>query len=163
MTAGATYEPIATTSIGSTTASYTFTSIPSTYTDLIIIWSGTAASIDNVSLRFNGDTGTNYSATRIRGEGTAASTGHWSSTTMIYGPNSDSSGSTTVSWNVMDYANSSNYKTAIATGGGGGYESGVYTGTWRSTSAITSVTVLPNGGNNINAGTTLTLYGIASA
>jgi hypothetical protein len=71
MAAGATYEPIATTTLGTATSSFTFSSIPATYTDLrlVIGWvSGT-----NPRIRFNSDTATSYSQTAMYGDGTAAS------------------------------------------------------------------------------------------
>jgi len=113
MAAGSTYTPIATTTLGSATTSYSFSSIPSTYTDLIMVWNGTAAAQDNVSLRFNSDTATNCSVTRLRGDGSTASSSRWSNINMIYGSIADTSGSSTVTWHVMNYANSTTYKTAL--------------------------------------------------
>jgi hypothetical protein len=60
----ATYEKIATTTLGSTTATVTFSSISGAYTDLVLV-ERLVKSITGGSLqvRFNSDTGTNYSAT----------------------------------------------------------------------------------------------------
>lgn len=163
MAAGSTYTPIATTTLGSAVNSYTFTSIPSTYTDLVMVWNGATATSNNVSLQFNSDTASNYSVTRVRGTGSAAESSRWSSITLMFGPNPDSTGNSTVIWNVQNYSNTTTYKTAIAKGGGAGGEAGAYVGLWRNTAAITSMTVLIGGSVNMNVGTTLTLYGIAAA
>ena len=163
MAAGSTYTPIATTTLGSATNSYTFSSIPSTYTDLVIVWNGATATSNNVSLQFNSDTANNYSVTRMRGTGTAAESSRWSNIGLMFGPNPDTTGTSTVIWQIMNYSNSTTYKTAIAKGGGAGGEVGAYVGLWRNTAAITSTTVLIGGSVNMNVGTTLTLYGIQAA
>jgi len=64
MAAGATYEPIATTTVsGSSTSTVTFSSISGTYTDLVIIGNlGSQTTNAFPYLQFNGDTGSNYSA-----------------------------------------------------------------------------------------------------
>jgi hypothetical protein len=57
----ATYEPIATYTFPSAAQSYTFTSIPGTYDDLILIVANeTASSGQTIEMSFNGDTGNNY-------------------------------------------------------------------------------------------------------
>ena len=71
----ATYEKIATNTLSSAAISLTFSSIPATYTDLVLITSSQHAASDASSrlyLNFNSDTATNYSYTQIRGSGTAA-------------------------------------------------------------------------------------------
>ena len=59
-----TYEPIATTTLGSAASSITFSSIPATYTDLRLVLVHTpSASTGNAQMQFNSDTATNYSYT----------------------------------------------------------------------------------------------------
>ena len=72
------YESIATVSVGSGgTSSADFTSVPSTYTHLQIRYTTYASNGSYLSIQFNGDTGTNYSATRIRvSAGTVESNRH---------------------------------------------------------------------------------------
>jgi len=70
----ATYEPIATTTLGSAAATITFSTIAATYTDLrLTLVFTTSVGGANVFFRFNGDTGTNYSYTSLEGSGSAAS------------------------------------------------------------------------------------------
>ena len=84
MAAGATYEPISTTTLGSAVTSFNFNSIPSTYTDLRLVLVATANSTQ-IYPRFqvNSDTGTNYSFTRLRGDGTTASSAANTSQTAV--------------------------------------------------------------------------------
>ena len=76
MAAGNTYTPIATTTLGSAASSYTFSSIPGTYTDLVLVVSGKYSTgttgtttvqiqVGNTSL----DTGANYSIVYLNGSG----------------------------------------------------------------------------------------------
>jgi hypothetical protein len=53
-----TYTPLATVTLGTTAASVTFSSIPATYRDLIFVLSGLGGSA-NITLRYNGDSGSN--------------------------------------------------------------------------------------------------------
>ena len=79
----ATYEPIATNTLGSAAANVTFSSIPATYTDLVIVYQALAATGNpDMTAQFNGDTGSNYSATRLSGNGTAASSARYTSQTF---------------------------------------------------------------------------------
>ena len=57
MAAGSTYTPIATTTLGSA-GTITFSSIPSTYTDLVIVLNGNGSRVagtDDTGLRLNSD------------------------------------------------------------------------------------------------------------
>ena len=163
----ATYEKIATTTLGSA-GSITFNSIPATYTDLrIVLVSKSVYNGQNVQFRFNGDTGTNYSFTYLRGDGASASSYRESNKTFGYF--SDESSDTYPNMGTLDifsYAGST-YKTALATYSDDRNGSGYVFSTvnlWRSTSAITSVSLSPsNFTANFQAGTTATLYGILKA
>jgi hypothetical protein len=180
MAAGNTYTPIATTTLGSNTASYTFTSIPATYTDLVLVMNystaNSAGAAANVSgqLRINSDTASNYSQTLMYGFGSTANSGRESTQSVYwigdYGYLSSTSGvfGNTV-LNFMNYANTSYYKTFLertsnidnTQGSALGAVSGV--GLWRSTAAITSITLMVSSTNVYRTGSTFTLYGIAAA
>ena len=151
-----TYTPIATQTLGSIVSSITFSSIASTYTDLIMVFEGIAD--NNVNLRFNSDTGSNYSATRIRVDGASASSARFSNGQSMVG--SYDPGRSISIWQIMNYSNSTTNKSALNRGGGAGTNVEAYVGLWRNTAAITSVTVLTN---NFAAGSTFTLYGVKSA
>ena len=168
MPAGSTYSTIATTTLGSAQASYTFSSIASTYTDLVLVMSIIAESNlggQNALLRFNSDTGSNYSFTWMYGNGTSATSSRVSNSTSLGRADFyTTTVPTTTIVSIMNYANSTTYKTALTRSGvtdsGAGTRANV--GLWRSTSAINSITILTDSGNfGINS--TFTLYGIASA
>ena len=163
MPAGSTYTPIATTTLASTATDYTFTAIPSTYTDLVLVVAGQSASAGSSSLRVgNGsiDSGSNYSYTNLKGNGTTATSARNSSSTNgfigeIYGSQ------TVTIVNIMNYANTTTYKTFISRSNNAGNATSAWVSMWRSTAAIERVQFLS--GDTMQIGTTLTLYGIASA
>ena len=162
-----TYEPIATTTLGSAASSITFSSIPATYTDLRLVTTmlGSTTSI-GVNLRFNSDSGANYSSTFLVGGGSSAASGRNTGATEITMHYSFLS--TTIPTmgevDIFSYAGST-FKTLLHTltqdfNGSGNVEKQV--GLWRSTSAITTVS-LSTTANNFAIGTTATLYGIKAA
>lgn len=166
----ATYSPIATTTLSTSASSFTFSSIPGTYTDLrlVIVPITGSASDDNFVLRFNGDTTGNtlYSMTKLSGNGTAASSSRigndewWN---LIVG-RGVSSTPTMQSVDLFSYAGST-FKTGLITSQADNNGSGTVVrqvGLYRSTSAITQITVSTLS-NNLVAGTTATLYGILRA
>lgn len=171
MAAGSTYTPIATTTLGSTTASYTFSNISGSYTDLILVCNyGTNSSGEALSLQFNSDTGTNYSGTTLYGSGTAAATQRFTNQTVInlqrsVAPTASAVNSSSIA-HIMNYSNSTSYKTIISRANS---PVGIYDGiettanVWRSTSAITSIKVLYLSGGSFTTGTTFTLYGVTAA
>ncbi len=161
----ATYEKIATTTLGSATNSITFSSISGSYTDLVLILSITGFSDPSYSaaLRFNSDTGSNYSLTNLYGNGSSAGSDKTSSASQIqcYGkaigvPNAVSSAIT----NIQNYSNATTYKTALTRWGQAGAGLNANVGLWRSTSAITSVTIFGLNSNTFSTNSTFTLYGI---
>jgi hypothetical protein len=153
----ATYEKIATTTLGSGSADVSFTSIAGTYTDLIIIANGKTSSESTLGLRFNSDTATNYSSTYMRGNGTTATSGRFTSSSQMYAFNWNNSDSTAL-WQIQNYSNATTYKTALNRLGGAGLYVAASVGLWRSTSAITSITIKSN--DTFSTGSTFTLYGI---
>jgi hypothetical protein len=164
----ATYEPIATNTLGTATSSVTFSSIPATYTDLKIVCVGAMASSTGYwSFRLNADSATNYSMTFLSGNGTAASSSYLTSNNSGY-MNFSSTIGTSITMAILDifsYAGSTN-KTALATfsgdlNGSGQVERGV--NLWRNTAAVTSATIRTDTANNFAVGSTFTLYGIKAA
>jgi hypothetical protein len=88
MSKTATYAKIANTTLGSAQSSVTFNSF-SGYTDLILVCCATTATDDQfLSVRFNGDSGSNYSNTYMTGDGTTASSGRNAGTVAYIAGNS---------------------------------------------------------------------------
>ena len=165
MTAGATYIPIATTTLGSAAASYTFSSIPSTYTDLVLIFNGTTT--NGIALQLNGDTGANYSRTILYGDGSSALSTRGSSENYAFQtpPNPSGGNSLAMIYQINSYSTTTTYKTILSRFN---YPSGgvsAVVNLWRSTAAITSISVLSNigGSGTFSTGSTFTLYGISAA
>lgn len=172
MAISTTYVPIETYTLGSAASSVTFGSggtIPQTYTDLIIVcnFSASSSNVVTPSIRFNGDTGSNYSNTTLYGTGSTTTSvrytnqnksflGDFSAGVTTYAPD-------TYIIQVMNYSNSTTYKTfltrynQINSSNG---EVGATAGLWRNTNTITSITILSDGGQNYAVGSTFTLYGI---
>lgn len=157
---------IATTTLGSAASSITFSSIPSTYTDLRISFTfQTSASI--VGLRFNSDSANNYSFTYLDADGSTARSGATANSnyiaTITNGTPPSSTNYTFSTIDIFSYAGSTN-KTVLITNSNDKNGSGSVSrivGLWRSTSAITSITLVDRlGGNDLNTGTTATIYGI---
>jgi hypothetical protein len=161
-----TYEPIASQTLGSASASVTFSSIASTWTDLrLVIVGGIAsgASENIVCLRFNSDTGANYSDTHLWGNGSSPQNGRSTNTTFTRLWRVAIGGQSVITTDIMSYANSNVFKTVLSANANPAESVWRVVGLWRSTSAITSVTVLENSGNNFSSGSTFSIYGIKAA
>jgi hypothetical protein len=161
-----TYTPIATTTLGSSAASYTFSSIPSTYTDLRLIVNGVQTGTSgNPYITINSDTGTNYSITVLSGNGsTATSARSTNASFMYFGITAEVRNTLifTATLDLMNYSNTSTFKTVLSRGNNASFGADAIVGLWRNTAAISSITVDLDAGN-WNTGTTFTLYGIAAA
>lgn len=161
-----TYTLISETVLSSAQASVTFSSIPGTFKDLVVecvTRSNRADNVDLLGIRFNLDTGTNYSTTELSGDGGAAGSGRTSNATYIFGridANISPSGSwSIVNFNVFSYVSTTNFKTVLDRENTSGY-AGAIVGTWRSTSAITRIDLLPILGTTLNSGSTFRLWGV---
>jgi len=166
----ATYEPIATTTLSTTASVITFSSIPSTYTDLRLVWTVRSTAGGNYpTVRFNNDSGSNYSWTRIYGDGTSAASQANTSRSgigILWLTEVSSAADTfnLLTLDVFSYAGST-YKTSLTTAsadknGSGTVERAV--ALWQSTSAINRLDLTASS-STFTAGTTATLYGIKNA
>lgn len=168
-----TYTPIAT---GITTGSsngVTFTSIPQTYTDLLIVVnyrSAYSGAYDNLLLNANNTANGNYSSTLLIGNGSSASstryTGDYYGSTCGFVPaastTSGTFGSTIIQ--IMNYTNTTTFKTAITRSNTVGTNTVAAVSLLRGTGAITELTPFVYGNSsNLVSGSTATLYGIKSA
>lgn len=156
-----TYTPIATHTVVSAQPSYTFTSISSTYTDLVYVINNVTSGT-NMFVQFNGDTSTTYSSTQLYGSGSgnAASTRSSNSSYCLGGVLGDNG---TVKGNIQNYSNTSTYKTLISRGGSASWYLDAVVSLWRSTAAINSIKFYKDDASNFAVGTTFTLYGILAA
>ena len=167
MAAGNTYTAIAEQTLGSAAASVTFSSIPGTYTDLVLVVNGAIATgAQDIWVQVNGDTGSNYSRTNMYGYSGGPGSTRLSNQTKfaMYDAAALDNGYQFLSiMQFMNYSNTTTYKTMLerANNAARGVDAGVHL--WRSTAAINSIYVYNSGATNYIVGTTFTLYGIASA
>jgi hypothetical protein len=166
MAAGSTYTPIATTTLASTASSYTFSSIAGTYTDLVLVASIKSSTNSYAQMYVNGDNaGTAYSQTTLTGDGSSATSARNPNAPVNYlaqSNNIDATNFTPYTINIQNYANTNVYKTWLTRAGSASFATNATVSLWRSTSAITSITIQLNSGT-LAVGTTFTLYGIAAA
>jgi len=157
-----TYEPIATTTLSVDTASYTFTSIPNTYTDLILIINAGVTTQGPINAQINSDTTSTYSYTRLYGNGTSPTSDRFSSQPSLdlgYFSNDLNNNSIT---QFLNYSNTTTYKSIINRWSTAGFAASAV-GLWRSTTAINSIKLFNASPYNLKAGSTFTLYGIKAA
>ena len=168
----ATYTLISSNVLTTTAASVTFSSIPATFTDLVLRSSprATSSTVKAFRLNFNGVTGTSYSNTLLRGNGAAASSLRDSSNSYaelglfsgdditadifgsveVYIPNYTVSQNKAISGiGVSERDNTTAFIEASAA-------------LFSDTAAITSIEITTNGGDFI-AGSSFYLYGISNA
>lgn len=159
-----TFNCIATTTLTATASSITFSSIPNTYTDIIMMVAGNQSLNADGGLQFNNDTGTNYS--RIAMYAAGGSPGiddliqdNKDKIDISYFDNTYQGSAYTQIFNYTGSSRKSilNYFNARATA-----DLATTTGTWENTAVINTITYVPGAGH-FNAGMSVTLYGIKSA
>jgi hypothetical protein len=155
-----TYEPIATTTLGSAQANVTFSSITSAYTDLVIVIAPNTGATTS-SFTFNSDSSALYSRTVVRGDGSTASSFRQTGLSNLPVDGSVSGSFQNAIIQINNYSNASIFKTVIirSNNAGSGLDQAV--GLYRSTSAISTINF--NNGSNFGIGTVFTLYGIKAA
>lgn len=155
-----TYVALNRTITASSATTVTWSSIPSGYTDLVIVASCRAVSPGSATLlRFNGDTGSNYGRIRYLGTGSGNSTVAVpnESRIAIDAPNTDWSNFIA---SIHNYSNTTVHKTVMNRGNSNGFIS-AQAATWRNTSAVTSITLTIDSGSFVD-GSIFSLYGIRS-
>jgi hypothetical protein len=172
-----TYEPIATQTADGSTGVIEFTSIPSTYTDLILVSNlfspdtGHGALVSLIGVG-NGtiDTGSNYSYTYTTGNGSTASSSRLANGTVFAAVFASTAQSGNTAWSnsiiqFQNYSNTTTYKSMLwrdnVNGDGSATWFGV--GLWRSTSVINRIKLTLNVSQVYASGSTFTLYGIKAA
>ena len=163
---------IADTTLGSTAADITFSSIPSTYNHLMVVISGQCASASfngtDLSVQINSDTSANYRNARNTKYGTAGATvtiegatgnkcelgGIWCGTAAAFAVGN-------VQMTFPNYKATTLNKTMMFFGGSFSDAPGAGSGMsiWQNTAAITTLKIFSSGGGNLNTGTRATLYG----
>ena len=172
MASAATYTPIQTVTLTTTSSTVTLGNggtIPQTYTDLVLQWSVNASSSNaSVTAQFNGISTSTYSGTDLYGTGSGQGSQRYSNITALpvggFGVGLPTASNTYAvgTLHIMNYANTNTYKTTLTRTGDGGDGTEAVVCLWRSTAAITSISLIGSGAN-FTAGSTFTLYGILAA
>ena len=155
-----TYEPIATTTLSTATASVSFSSIPQTYTDLVLVVRGAATASAAAKINLNNNTSGIYDDTRLFAS-TAAGTDHSANSGEMYvGGGWFTDGMFTV--NIFNYTNTNVGKSIMSKYASPGTLLALNLTTFQSTAAVTSIQVGLNTSTYVS-GSNFTLYGIKAA
>lgn len=173
------YESIVTVNGSGSSGSVTISSIPSTYTHLQLRWIGRQTQSGRsdaaaIWLTFNGDSGANYAYQNFFGSSSAVSVQTQANTNYISLENSLTRGAAASNnygvgiLDITDYANTSKWKAVRSFQGENQNTSdnalALTQGQWRSTSAITSITITEQTGlGNLTTLSQFALYGIKTA
>ena len=170
------YDALATVNLSANTTSVTFSGIPTGYKHLqlrLFARTDRASNLDGVKINFNGDTAANYSFHLVYGEGASAGAGAISGASGTYGFLGNIAGASqttgvfgTAVVDILEYGNTNTYKTVRSLCGDDN-NSGVNYGfislsssNWRSTSAVTSITLDQESGSNFVQYSSFALYGV---
>jgi hypothetical protein len=171
------YESIASVNGTGSSATITFSSIPSTYSHLQIrcisrATGGAAASDDDLQIKINGAGGTSYARHWLIGDGTTASAAGSASTGNIDTGGCSASNATAANIygaaiiDIHDYASTTKYKTIRVFGGTNdntastSFAVRLVSGLYMATTAITSIDIICGSTNNWTTASTFALYGI---
>jgi hypothetical protein len=151
-----TYVALATTTLGASASSVTFSSIATSgYRDLVLVYNGTTSANIGVDVEFNSDTNSaNYSRVFMYAPPVDSGTG---------GPQEifySSTARTVVTCQIQDYSATDKHKTVLSRWGAVDVIVGASALRWANTNAITSLKLTPKSGNTFSSGSTFSLYGI---
>jgi hypothetical protein len=163
-----TYEVISATTVATAAQTVTLSSIPATYTDLVVVVNAQASAQSDLYLTFNGDTSALYSNATLYGDGTSAGStrnnrGNAFMTLTYYGAVTTTAGNSVHTINIMNYANTTTHKTVLTRANAASSGVDASAGLWGSTAAITSMTFDLPTTRTFSTGSTFTLYGIKAA
>ena len=158
-----TYDSISTTTLNSSSGTVSFTSIPQTYTDLVLIIYGSASTGPETWLQFNSDTGANYAVVRLYGYSTGGSVAGNSMNAITLQSGTATNNIINEEVHIFNYTNTNVKKTMINTHGNATDSVEIQAGLWLNTDAITSIKLLFDRSSSWNTGSRATLYGIAAS
>lgn len=156
-----TYTPLATVTLGASAASVTFSSIPATYRDLVMVLNCKVVSGDRFPRAvLNGDTTSNYVRIAMQSDGLGAFSNNGTDAFLTLG-----NANTTFGYNslthFMDYSATDKHKIVLCRSGVPGLQIRAIANRWQNTAAITSIKVELDG-SSYDTGSTFSLYGIVS-
>ena len=166
------YESIASATGTGSSNTITFSGIPSTYTSLQIRGTCRTTGATQATIRFNGDTGSNYTSHQLYGDGTTAAASGFAGSTSIsnggvlaYETSAAANLVGVFVLDIHDYTSTTRNKTTRIFTGRDENTAGFVrlgSGLWMNTAAITSVSLIISSGN-FTTQTQFALYGIKGA
>lgn len=167
VTAGGAMTAIASTTLSTNTRTITFSSIPATYDDLMVVTYTKTTTASFPYFRTNNDSATNYSRIALYGDGaSAAVSAATGETSVIFNSTSGTANLFVASQiHILNYKNTSNFKTFIvrqAQDYSGSGQTQLRVALYRSTSAINRID-LDGSGYDFTSGSVFALYGIKKA
>lgn len=155
-----TYTPLATITLGANASSVTFSSIPATYRDLIVIYT-TPSNISSSGfpgIRLNNDTGSNYDFVLMQTSADIVQSTSGTLTRMGLG----ATDTRAAVCQILDYSATDKFKPSLLRYGTADNTTvQARATTWKNTSAVTSLVFMTTAGQ-YQSGTTFSLYGIAA-
>lgn len=151
-----TYDLLDSTTLGSASASVSFTSIDQTYKDLVLVIYAKRSSSGDIELKFNNSTADIFRFLNMVSDGSNQVANSDNRTRATLSP-----GSTTtavVTCHLIDYAATDKYKVALARSDDGTNKTVASMNRLENDGAITQLDI--EGGANFDAGSTFSLYGI---
>lgn len=148
--------------LGSAQASVTFASIPTSgYRDLRLVMTGTSVGNPDLTMRINGDTGSNYYRVFMQGTGSSAGSSSATETAMQVSSNSVwlTSNQSNLLIDFMDSSATDKHKSVLIRFDNSALGTSATAGRWGNTTAITSIQLL---GSSFATGTTFSLYGVSA-
>jgi len=156
--------PLANITLGSSAATITFSSITGIYRDLFLVvnWDMTSSG-QVLQLRFNGDSGANYSQVAISGNGSTSNSQPYSGNQLflLYNNSPATGNRSTVQTHIMDYSSTNKHKNVLNRFNSPTVVLEAISGRWASSAAITSA-VLSLTAGSFTAGSSFALYGVSA-
>jgi hypothetical protein len=150
---------LANVTLGANASTVTFSSIAGTYRDLILVTVNNPVNTGSQpGIRFNGDTGSNYTYGAALGNGSSTSS-YWFGEFYI-GLNDFNADTARSITHIMDYAATDKHKSVIIKSDQNGANVTMIAGRWANTAAITSITCMRSSSDLFAAGSTFALYGV---
>lgn len=156
-----TYTPLANLTLSGSASTVTFSSISGAYRDLVLVANASSAASNSYLIRINGDTAANYYNVVMDADGTTATSGAGSNTSLFSTSNINSITTTrsVLIHNFLDYTATDRHKPVLGRVNNSTLGVAAMAGRWANTSAITTIE-LRTFSSTFAAGSTFALYGV---
>lgn len=153
------YTALATTTLGSSASSVTFSSFSSGYRDLMLVITFRSSASNDAIIVLNSDsTSTNYPEVVMWGNGSSGASFTQNGAYITLG-NLTNDNQVAIS-NIMDYSATDKHKTILTRSNTSTVGVASRASRWANTAAVTSVQVTGAGGGTLPAGCSFSLYGV---